>query len=709
MARINDLLRQLDNVDPELAKELKTEVKALSDRREFGLNFERHTPEQVELPGRPVRRGDKVHILPPRGETPKAENKVMWLVTSIDKTETPFVAHLSKLRGPEETREVSIEDLVVVAEFRDPIYPGLVSTGKVERGGDKPFHTVINAENFHALEALMFTHRGKVDCIYIDPPYNTGARDWKYNNDYVESEDLYRHSKWLAFMERRLLLAKELLNPENSVLVVAIDEKEYLRLGLLLGQIFGEANVQMVADSINPRAGVARPNAFTRVDEYLFFVTLGAAAIESHLLSGDIAPEKVTAPIWFSLMRTGTNSARTDSPNLFYPVWVTPEGLLHSVGSGIPLNQDRSSVPPPAPGLNAIWPLRPDGSENTWQLGAPTLRKAFDEGTARVNVGANKVTINYLRNAEKQRILAGEIEQIGRDSNGALILRHAEGAQRITRPKTIWLSPAHDAGLYGTQLLRSLIPGRKFPFPKSLYSVEDTLRFVVGSKPNALVIDFFAGSGTTAHAVMRLNRQDGGRRQSISITNNEVSDDEQTALIKRGLRPGDEDWDSLGICDFITKPRIRSAITGITPDGSKVAGTYKFQDPFPMELGFEENVEFFTLSYETALEIEAGRSFERISALLWLKAGAQGKRLSEIGEHGWALTSSYGILADLDNAETFLDQLREEPGVKVVFIFTSEDRLFESFARDLPGYVEAIRMNESYFRNSEIEALAVTR
>jgi adenine-specific DNA-methyltransferase len=102
-----------------------------------------------------------------------------------------------------------VDNLVVVAEFRDPIYPGLVSTGRVERGGDKPFHTVINAENFHALETLLFTHRGAVDCIYIDPPYNTGAKDWKYNNDYVEGDDLYRHSKWLAFIERRLLLARE--------------------------------------------------------------------------------------------------------------------------------------------------------------------------------------------------------------------------------------------------------------------------------------------------------------------------------------------------------------------------------------------------------------------------------------------------------------------------------------------------------------------
>ena len=84
-----------------------------------------------------------------------------------------------------ERQSVAVADLIVVAEFKDYIYPGLVSTGKVERGDDKPFHTVIKGENFHVLEALTFTHRGKIDAIYIDPPYNTGAKDWKYNNDYV--------------------------------------------------------------------------------------------------------------------------------------------------------------------------------------------------------------------------------------------------------------------------------------------------------------------------------------------------------------------------------------------------------------------------------------------------------------------------------------------------------------------------------------------
>lgn len=149
-----------------------------------------------------------------------------------------------------------------VAEYDQPIYAGLKETGRVERGGDKPYQVVINGENYHALETLAFAYAGKVDCIYIDPPYNTGARDWKYNNDYVDGSDAYRHSKWLAFMERRLKLAKQLLNPNDSVLIVTIDEKEYARLELLLESVFPNATgIQTVSITIN-KNGVARGNQF---------------------------------------------------------------------------------------------------------------------------------------------------------------------------------------------------------------------------------------------------------------------------------------------------------------------------------------------------------------------------------------------------------------------------------------------------------------
>ena len=249
MSRLTDLIAKAKARDAQLGADLEQEFGILSARLPYGLNFERHSPEAVELPLRPVRKGDTVRVLPERGQTHKGDQR-LWQVMTIQKAAKTARLDLLGAATPD-TITAALDDLVVVAEFRDTIYPGLVSTGKVERGGDKPFHTVINGENYHVLKALTYTHRGKVDAIYIDPPYNSGAKDWKYNNDYVEKDDLYRHSKWLAMVERRLLIARELLNPVDSVLIATIDEKEYLRLGLLLEQIFPNARMQMIREGLH--------------------------------------------------------------------------------------------------------------------------------------------------------------------------------------------------------------------------------------------------------------------------------------------------------------------------------------------------------------------------------------------------------------------------------------------------------------------------
>ena len=185
-----------------------------------------------------------------------------------------------------------------------------MSTGKVARGGDLPFHTVINAESFHALQVLLYTHEGKVDAIYIDPPFNTGARDWKYNNDYVDTDDAYRHSKWLAMMERRMKLAKRLLNPEGSVLIVAVDEREVHRLALLLEQVFEDAEFQMVTSVISAK-GVVRPGKFSRVEEHLFVVPIGGVGAMPWMrnmldpIKGD--KSATTGIEWLGLRRRGTH------------------------------------------------------------------------------------------------------------------------------------------------------------------------------------------------------------------------------------------------------------------------------------------------------------------------------------------------------------------------------------------------------------------
>ncbi len=701
MSRLTDLIAQAKAKDPTLGQELEQEFKALSSRRSFGLNFERHRPESVELPGRPIRKGDKVRILPPRGTTGKGDQR-LWKVLKLEGAGDKKTAQLELLDAPEpDPQKVAVADLIVVAEFKDFIYPGLVSTGKVERGGDKPFHTVINAENFHALEALTFTHRGKIDAIYIDPPYNTGAKDWKYNNDYVEGDDLYRHSKWLAFIERRLKVASELLNPENSVLIVTIDEKEYLRLGLLIEQTFPNAQVQMISSVISPK-GSARRGLFSRADEYIFYVLQGGAYVGSSSSDMLHEPAAVTSPVrWKSLLRSAGNGLRSARPNLFYPLFFDKEsGKFSGAGAALPLVKNRNEVVCPAKSV-IVWPLGNDGRELTWSLGRETMLANQEKGYVRFGPWDGKTRTPYYLTtgqiADIERGL-GELQIVGKDTDGALNIQFGDNGKRY-QPFTVWNQVSHSATDHGTGMLKRLLPARNFPFPKSVYAVEDALRFLISDKLDARVVDFFSGSGTTAHAVMRLNRQDGGRRQCISITNNEVAADEQAALRSQSLRPGDADWEKWGICDYITKPRIQAAITGKTPEGKDIDGDYKFTDEFPMADGFEENAEFFTLTYETPVAVSHNRAFERIAPLLWMRAGSEGKRIEKLPTQGWEVADTYALLIELDAAAAFAKAIKKKSGIRVAFIVTDDERRFQTIIRSLPDTVEPVRLYESYLTN----------
>lgn len=709
MSRLTDLIAQAKAKDAQMGADLEREFKAISSRLPFGLNFERHRPEAVELPLRPIRKGDKVRVLPERGSAKKGDQR-LWLVKKIGKEGDRKVAELELSASAEpQTQTVALDDLIVVAEFKDIIYPGLVSTGKVDRGGDKPCHTVINGENYHVLKALTYTHRGKVDAIYIDPPYNSGAKDWKYNNDYVEGDDLYRHSKWLAMIERRLLIARELLNPADSVLIVTVDEKEYLRLGLLLEQMFPDGTIQMVSSQINPK-GVSRGGSFRRSDEYLFFVMFGKArpmrmpltsewSTSTQGDSGNSTEEdnSTITPEWTSMMRRGSEARRADRPSMFYPIYADPiTRRIVSIGDPLP---DGEHLAPACEHLIAILPIRRDRSEGRWQIGAAELDSRIKQGRVRLGRPTSYgFVVNYLPDGAYADVLSEKFEIKGYASDGSInAIGVAGDLSRIA--STQWKIASHNASEHGSSLLASIIPKRKFPFPKSLYAVEDALRFFVLNKSEAIILDFFSGSGTTAHAVMRLNRQDGGRRQCISVTNNEVAADEQKALREQGLRPGDAEWEKHGICDYITKPRVAAAITGKTPEGEPIKGDYKFTDEFPMAEGFEENAEFFTLTYETPVTVSHHIAFARIAPLLWLRAGSRGRCIDKLPAAGWDVVEFYGLLIQLDRATPFLKAVSKTEGLCVAYIVTDDERRFQSLARCLPQGVEAVRLYESYLTN----------
>lgn len=400
---------------------------------------------------------------------------------------------------------------------------------------------------------------------------------------------------------------------------------------------------------------------------------------------------------WGRLTRNGANGRRTARPNLFYPIFFRMDGSLHSIGESLPLNLDKNLVKNP-PNTIAVFPTATDGREMTWALTPERLREYVQEGFVKFGTlrpqAPQPVRIYYLTEGYVEAARSGRIV-LAHGSQNRWIHQESKGM----KPLTVWNMASHNASEGGTNLLKKLLPNRRFPYPKSLYAVEDALRFFLSEKRDATVLDFFSGSGTTAHAVMRLNKQDGGRRQCISVTNNEVAADEHKALREQGLRPGDAEWEKLGICDHITKPRVAAAITGRTPEGEFIKGDYKFTDEFPMAEGFEENAEFFTLTYEAKSAVDHNLAYARIAPLLWLRAGASGKRIDRLPACGWDVADTYGLLISVDQATPFISAVNKAKGLRVVYIVTDDDRRFQAIAKRMPKDVEPVRLYESYLTN----------
>lgn len=564
--------------------------------------------------------------------------------------------------------------------MEDAIYPQLIPMDTVENAPDSDlWHTLIQADNYHALQLLEYLYAGKVDCIYIDPPYNTGARDWKYNNDYVDGSDSYRHSKWLSMLQKRLKIAKRLLNPNDSVLIVTIDEKEYLHLGCLLEEMFPEARMQMVSSVIN-HAGVSRGEEFSRSNEYIFFVKFGCSAPVPLPLSaewrGNAKSEKKDKLVWNQLMRSGTGVRRADRPNMFYPLFVSIDGTkIVKVGDSIPLTENRDTVQA-IKGTKVIWPIRSNGEEGRWRIGNKNLSEIIEKGYVRLGAFTDSgMAITYLASGEQAKVESGVFAIVGRREDGSIIEGNMIEERRYV-PGSQWDIPAHNATYQGSQLLNKVLGESRFSFPKSLYAVHDCIRFFVANKPHALIIDFFAGSGTTLHAVNLLNAEDGGRRRCIMVTNNEVSDDESKALTKQGYHPGDTEWEKLGIAQYVTWPRTVCSIEGHDMNGSPLKGNYLGSD-IPMADGFKANAAFFKLGFLDKTSVALGKQFKELLPILWMKAGAVGKcpELTEDAILPMLILpkNKFAVLMDEKDYLDFLAALDEHPEIETVFIVTDSE------------------------------------
>ncbi|MDP2207211.1 MAG: DNA methyltransferase, partial [Bacteroidota bacterium] len=366
---------------------------------------------------------------------------------------------------------------------------------EIKTDADKPTHILIEGDNYHALSVLNYTHAKSIDIIYIDPPYNTGARDWKYNNDYVEKENAYRHSMWLSMMNNRLLLAKKLLK-NDGVLICAIDENELNRLGLLLEEIFFNHELHCISIVHNPR-GIQGKN-FSYTHEYAFFcVPLGKKVIGYR----KIQEEDID---WRNLRDNGGGSLRTDARNCFYPI-IIKGGKIVGFGEVIPNNEHPPKQTFQKGNQFYVYPIDRQSIERKWRY-------------ARQSVEEIKDLLRAKRTKDGYEI------EVGKDFGTV---------------RTVWQDSRYDSNENGTKLVHALVPSSHFDFPKSVFNTYDCIAPILYERKKAIILDFFAGSGTTGHAVSILNKEDDGSRQFILCTNNEN-----------------------GIAQEVCYPRIKAVIKG---------------------------------------------------------------------------------------------------------------------------------------------------
>ena len=691
MAALNDLIQKIEN--PELRAQIQAAADRLTKQKKFGLVFEEHLPECTPLYDIPVRKGLKVSV-----RNGKANETYTVL-----KIENGVATCLPK--NSKEAVQFAVTDLVTTAELGDPIYPCLQPLGEVCNAPDSElWHTLIEADNYHALQLLEYLYAGKVDCIYIDPPYNTGAKDWKYNNHYVDSVDEYRHSKWLSFMQKRLQIAKKLLNPRASALIITIDEKEYLHLGCLLEEMFPEARIQMISSVINPH-GANRKDMFARVEEYIYYVFIGAASVcqgQNDMLNPE---EKTTRDTWARLLRGGSSGLRVNTSNQYYPIFIREsDGKYYGAGEVIPLGQSIDDVEIPE-GCFALLPTGSDGKERCWGLTVESFREKIKHGYIKFGPykeGSKYRALYHLQSGTIKAIENGEMDVFGKNDDGTLIVGTLE---KPKRPVSMWVQTSHDARVHGSMLLNSYFPDIRFSYPKSLYAVKDAIKFIVRDNPTALVVDFFSGSGTTLHAVNLLNAEDGGNRRCIMVTNNEVSAEERKGFEARGIQQGDPEWEARGIARYVTWPRTVCSIEGHDVNGNPLKGNYIGSD-IPMADGFKANAAFFKLGFLDKTKVSLGMQFKELLSTLWMKAGAIGKCPvidASVPDMLILPNNKMAILNDENQFGEFAEQLTQHPEIDVVYLVTDYESSFVAMTQALEGK-KTYQLYRDYLDNFRINA-----
>jgi len=523
---------------------------------------------------------------------------------------------------PEEVVEMCKNKLPVLKE---------VKSKEIITDKNKPMNLLIEGDNYHALSVLNYTHRGKIDVIYIDPPYNTGAKDWKYNNAYVDINDAYRHSKWLSFMNERLRLAKALLK-SSGVIICTIDENEQASLGLLLREIFLNKDIVCITIIHNP-GGIQGVN-FSYCHEYAYFIYPSGGKyinLQERDENPDIRPLRNVSK---------GDHLRDAAANCFYPIYVKNKKII-GFGDVCPDSfHPKSANIKRKDGIIEIYPIDTRGNERKWVFARQSVDAIVDD-----------LSVEYNKRRKIWDIIR----------------------KKTKFPfKTVWTDSKYNANIYGTQLLNKIIP-TKFPFPKSLYAVEDCIKAVVHNKDNAIILDFFAGSGTTGHAVLELNNNDGGKRSFILCTNNE-----------------DNNNDGVKIVTHICYPRLRNIINGYI----SLLNKRKYD-------GLGGNLKYFKTAFIDAEPTDKNKIklTQQATEMLCIKEGTYEKVLGQKDFEIFKNNNHYtGIIFNQLAIPKFKKAIKKIKGKFSIYVFSLSDETFDEEFHDVKQRVKLSPIPEAILR-----------
>jgi len=523
--------------------------------------------------------------------------------------------------------EEKLEDIVEQCKTKLPVLEE-VKNKEIKTDSDKPMNLLIEGDNYHALSVLNYTHKGKIDVIYIDPPYNTGAKDWKYNNDYVDINDQWRHSKWLSFMEKRLKLAKHLLK-RNGVLICTIDKNEQANLGVLLQEIFNKKEIVCVTIIHNP-GGIQGKN-FSHTNEFAYFIHPLNGNYISTIARDDVPPTAFRD--WGK-----QSSKREAAKTCFYPIYIKDENISGFGEVCLDNFHPKSSNNIKKDGIIEVYPVDQKGIERKWRFGRETVEDIKDE----------------------------------------LICKKVKGEYQILREKkdyrwkTVWTETKYNANVYGTKLLNNIIES-KFPYPKSVYAVMDCIKAVIHDNKDSTILDFFAGSGTTGHAVMELNEIDKGQRKFILCTNNEDNNGEGTK-----------------IADDMCYPRIEKVIKGYKGllDGKKYQG-------------LKGNLKYFRTAFVPADPTDKNKTAltKKATDMLCVKEDTFEKVKSNEQYVIFGNKKRYtGIIYDHQAIDDFKKEIAKIDGKFSVYVFSLGDDTFDEEFEDMKSKVKLSPIPEAILR-----------